>query len=100
LILSFLNSEAKLSTYSQAIFASKLFPSHLNYSQDVPRHIRGVHVSVYFGLEEIIKSLPKRSKSPDLKDSYGRIALSYAAENGHKMLVKLLLATSKVDANT
>ena len=100
LILSFLNSEAKLSACSQAMFASKLFPSHSNYSQDVPRHMRGVHVAAYFGLEEIIKSLPKRSKSPDLKDSYGRTALSYAAENGHKMLVKLLLATSKVDANT
>jgi ankyrin repeat protein len=30
------------------------------------------------------------SNSPDVKDSYGRTPLSWAAENGHETVVKLL----------
>jgi ankyrin repeat protein len=37
---------------------------------------------------------------PNLKDSNGRKPLSFAAENGHKAVVKLLLATDSVDADS
>ena len=36
----------------------------------------------------------------DLKDSYGRTPLSWAAEKGHEAVVKLLVETGKVDVDS
>jgi ankyrin repeat protein len=88
LILDFLENEAKVSGSSQAMMASG---SYSDYSQDVPRQIRGVHLAAYFGLKEAIMALLKNGHDPDSKDNSDKTPLSWAAENGHEAVVKLLL---------
>jgi hypothetical protein len=88
LILSLLESEAKLSACTQAMNASKQYSLH--YSQNIAWHMTGVHVAGVFGLKEKMAFLFKNRHDPDSKDSYGRTPLSRAAENGHGAVVKLL----------
>jgi ankyrin repeat protein len=91
LILSFLESGAKLSACTQAMMASKHYSSRLYNSQQAPGHLTGLHLAAFFGLEEVINALLKKSHSPDLKDSYGRTPLSWASRNGQEVIVELLL---------
>jgi ankyrin repeat protein len=93
LILDLLESEAKVSAANQAMLASK---SRSGYSQRVPKQMTGVHVAAYFGLREALMALLKNGHVPDTKDSdtkddYGQTPLSWAAENGHEAVVKLLV---------
>jgi hypothetical protein len=89
-ILDLLESEAKVSASSQAMIASKRYAGHPGYSQEVPKRIRGVHLAAYFGLEKVITTLLKNSYDLYPEDSHGRTPLSWAAENGHEAVVKLL----------
>ncbi|KAI9771507.1 MAG: hypothetical protein M1840_002127 [Geoglossum simile] len=97
LIQNLLENETNVSAASQAMMA---FGSYFGYSQGVPRQMTGVHVAAYFGLVGTIMGLIKSGYNPDLKDSFGRTPLSWAAGNGHEVVVKLLLATEKVDVNS
>jgi hypothetical protein len=97
LILDFLKGEAKVSASTQAMMA---FAGYYGYSQRVPRHMMGVHLAAYFGLEEAILTLLKNRCDPNVKDNYGHTPLLWAARNGHKAVVKQLLDTGKVDADS
>jgi hypothetical protein len=88
LTLDFLESEAKVSSSSQAMLASK---GYSGYSQRVPRRMTGVHLAAYFGLKEAMMASLKNGHGLDSKDTYGRTPLLLAAENGHEAVVKLLL---------
>jgi ankyrin repeat protein len=57
----------------------------------------GLHLAAYFGVHEAANGLIRRRQSLDLKDSYSRTPLSYAAENGHEVVVKLLLLEKGVE---
>jgi ankyrin repeat protein len=91
LILGFLESEAKVSASSQVLIASRLYSDNSDYSQRVPRQMTGVHLAAYFGLTGVIMTLLKNRHNPDVKDTNGQTPLSWAAENGHEAVVKLLL---------
>ncbi|KAI9765690.1 MAG: hypothetical protein M1840_007248 [Geoglossum simile] len=95
-VIEFLEDTAKLEASSQALMALKDWPS---YSQRVPRRMRGLHIAAYFGIKESMKTLLGR-QLPDLKDSYGRTALSWAAINGHDGVVKLLLGKEGIELNS
>jgi ankyrin repeat protein len=43
----------------------------------------GAHFAAYFGLSETTIALLKHGHNPDVKDIFGRMPLSWAAENGH-----------------
>jgi hypothetical protein len=94
-ILNLLESRAKVSAASQAMMVEGDYP---DYSQGVPMEMTGAHVAAYFGLVDTIMGLLKKGHNPHLQDSYGRTPLSWAAENGHKAVVKLLLE-AKADVN-
>jgi hypothetical protein len=85
LILSFLESEAKVTTSTQAMMASDY-----EYNRK-PTQMTGVHLAAYFGLAEVTTALLKNGHDPDSKDSNSRTPLSWAAGNGHEAVVKLLL---------
>ncbi|CZR65340.1 related to nucleoside phosphorylase [Phialocephala subalpina] len=87
LVLKLLESEHKVSGCSQAMMASGSYPG---YSQRVPEQMTGLHLVAYFGVDKAVQFLIS-SDSPDPEDSYGRTPLSWAAENGHEAVVKLLL---------
>ena len=91
LILDLLESEAKVSGSSQVMIASKPYWHSSGYSQSVPGLITGVHLAAYFGLRDIVIALFRKRHDLDVKDSYGRTPLSWAAENGHEPVMKLLL---------
>ncbi|RYP43045.1 hypothetical protein DL770_011882 [Monosporascus sp. CRB-9-2] len=90
-VFGFLESKAKVEASSQALMAVKRWSWHSKYSQEFPRQMTGLHLAAYFGVENLAGFL-LGSNGPDLKDSYGRTPLSWAAANGHETIVKLLLA--------
>ncbi|KAF9771951.1 hypothetical protein IL306_010380 [Fusarium sp. DS 682] len=90
-IISFLKSQAKVEASCQALMAAKRFSSDPNYSQHLPRKMTGLHLAGLFGLSKAADTLLRLEYSPDLEDTYSRTPLWYAAQNGHKAVVELLL---------
>jgi ankyrin repeat protein len=90
-VVGFLESELKTEAASQALLAIKRYSGHSKYSQEVPRQMTGLHLAAFFGVYRAANILIIRGQSLDLKDSYGRTPLSYAAEKGHEAVVKLLV---------
>jgi ankyrin repeat protein len=100
LVLMFLESEAKVEASSQVIMASRLYSIHSQYqwdSQRIPRQIKAVHLAAFFGLSEAMKRLLACRHCPNLKDTYNRTPLWYAASNGHENVIKVLLGENGVD---
>ncbi|CAI6339214.1 unnamed protein product [Periconia digitata] len=99
-ILSFFEHDALVSASSQALIASKRYPSDRNYSQRV-RGLTAVHLAAYFGLSDTLaKLLFIRDYSPRFQDGYNRTPLLFAAMNGHDTTVAMLLTNRQVDPNT
>jgi ankyrin repeat protein len=96
LILSFLESQAKLSASSQALMASK---SYNGYSQRIPRLLTPLHIAAYFGLKDITIYLLENGYDPNLQDTHGQTPLSWAAWNGHEAVVKLLIGEHNIQAD-
>ena len=90
-VIGFLESESKTEAASQSLRAIKRYSWQLDYSQDFPRQMTGLHLVAYFGVHEAASTLIRRGQRLDLKDSYGKTPLSWAAQNGHEAVVKLLL---------
>ena len=49
-VLNFLQSKTKVEAANQALLAVKRWPGHLNYSQEVPQQVQGLHLAGYLGL--------------------------------------------------
>ncbi|KAL7799230.1 hypothetical protein V8C37DRAFT_367055 [Trichoderma ceciliae] len=90
LILDFLNNKAKVSAASQAMLSSRGVP--------LGSRMVAIHLAAYFGLESIATNLFERGHGINVMDSQGRTPLSWASENGHQGVAKLLLDSgAKVD---
>jgi ankyrin repeat protein len=97
LILGLLESEAKVAGASQAMRGPRKYSSR---SQTAPRQMIGVHVAAYFGLREAMIALFENGYDLDARDAYGGTPLSWAAGNGHKAVVELLLAKEGIDPDS
>lgn len=103
-ILSFLGARLKVEAACQAMMAVKvelyLTSRHYRqYSEEVPRDVSGLHLAAMLGLPEFVKALMSLGIDPCLRDGWTRTPLHWAAENGHREVVELLLATDGVDPN-
>ena len=93
-VLRFLHKKGQVKASSQALLTA---PFYKNYSQEFPRNMTGLHLAAYFGLHETVADIEQDNM--DVKDSDGQTPLLWAAKNGHKAVVKLLLAAEGVDVN-
>ncbi|KAK1762458.1 ankyrin repeat-containing domain protein [Phialemonium atrogriseum] len=89
-VTDLLENQAKVDALSQALLAVG-HRVHSNYSQSVPKRITGLHLAAYFNLEEVANALLERGSGPDLKDTYNRTPLLWAAEEGHEAVLEILL---------
>ncbi|KAI1113474.1 hypothetical protein F5Y14DRAFT_441857 [Nemania sp. NC0429] len=116
-MVSFLQKPAAVEA-SYQVLCVKRTVQMWSYSEVSPKRITGLHLAAYFGLEEVVASIPGDSNAkdirngheaivklllatkrvnPDLKDIYSKTPLLKAARNRHKAIVKLLLATKRVN---
>ncbi|KPM36223.1 hypothetical protein AK830_g10354 [Neonectria ditissima] len=93
-ILSFLDNHNKLASPNQALFRSTRWSFQHQFR---PVHLTAMHTAAYFGLGDIVVSLLQQNHNPDTRDICGRTPLWFAAENGHVIVVKILLQTSGVE---
>ena len=90
-LIGFLECKPKIEAASQALIAIKWRTEGLNVGYNVQKQMTGLHLAAYFGIQEAAHILLQRWQDVDLSDGYGRTPLSYAAENGHEAVVRLLL---------
>ncbi|OBT60884.1 hypothetical protein VE03_09675 [Pseudogymnoascus sp. 23342-1-I1] len=87
---NFLQRKAQVQASTQVLLAKK---GGGRYSLTYSREMTGLHLAAYLGVEKGVQHLLGISIL-DEKDEYGRTPLSWAAENGHKAIVKLLLVNN------
>ncbi|KAJ2993973.1 hypothetical protein NUW58_g1677 [Xylaria curta] len=97
-IVSFFRKPAQVEASSQVLMTGPR-DGMRGYSQWAPKQVTGLHLAVLFGLSEVVATLPK-DLEVDAEDSHGRTPLSWAAENGHEAIVKLLLDKEGVDPDS
>jgi ankyrin repeat protein len=66
----------------------------------MPTNMTGLHLAAYFGLLKTMTALLNDKYYLELKDSYGKIPLSWAAKNGHELAVSLLFRIDSVKADS
>ncbi|KAJ6009169.1 hypothetical protein N7522_004185 [Penicillium canescens] len=87
-VTDFLNCEPKIDASSQAF----LYYGFHNDARFVKNPgMTGLHLASVFGIGEAIKIMLHQGAEINAADQDGRTPLSWAAENGHELVVKLLI---------
>ena len=69
--------------------STTLFCDHIGYNGSAPE-FSPAHILAHCGLHQLFIDVPSFLQTADSKDSHGRTPLSWAAERGHEVVVKLL----------
>jgi ankyrin repeat protein len=99
LAIRFLSDINTLDACVQGLWAKKLSPNHFEYSQRFPKQFAMLHVAACFGLEGVMQQLIQLGHETNVKDSYGRTPLSWAAQDGCDAVVRILLE-NRADPNS
>ena len=97
-IPGFLGNEAQVSASSQVMMVSE--NRYVDYSQNVPKQMKAVHLAAYFRLTRLTGILLEHRHPSDCRDSYGRTPLSQAAGRGHEAVVRLLVERDDVEIDS
>jgi ankyrin repeat protein len=97
-VAGFLRKKAQVEAASQVLMAIKHSSTHIEYSQQMPEKLTGLHLAAYFGVHEAAQLLVE-TENINARDSYGRTPLSWAAEHGHEAIVRLLLDSDKIEVD-
>ncbi|GMF88283.1 unnamed protein product [Aspergillus oryzae] len=74
---------------------------YANLGRNLPHDATTLLIASCLGLADIVNVLARETVEFNSQDSgYGRTTISWAAENGYEAVVKLLLATGKVDIDS
>ncbi|KAN0098242.1 hypothetical protein V8E51_013905 [Hyaloscypha variabilis] len=84
----------------QAMVAGDVKEGGKGYSQRVPRRVTGLHLAAYFDLRGAMEALLGDGCEVDARDTDGKTPLSWAAEKGSEMAVRLLLEQEEVDPSS
>lgn len=102
-VLSFFETERLVATYHCFVedvdFRLYKFDEHDPESVQ-PTQFDIIHFAAYLGLVNVGSALLESGHSPLAQDSKGRTPLTYAAHNGRRNFVHLLLNTTSIDINT
>jgi ankyrin repeat protein len=91
LVMHFLEKKEHVETAGQVLLAPRRTASR-GYEIAGTFGTTPVHLSAYFGLLDAAKELLLKGYPSDEEDSAGCTPLSYAAENGHREVVSLMLS--------
>jgi ankyrin repeat protein len=98
--LSLLLDTNRLSVMSQVLFMSKRRNHPRVAVREEGKGFSGSHWTARFGLLPLLEQWIDKKYEIDQRDLSGRTPLSWAAENGHEAIVKVLLDTGKVDVDS
>lgn len=96
-LLRFLQDEAKAKRYGELMLVNEPYID----SGDIGSFglMMGTHIAAYLGLHDILASLLERGMATNSSGPANRTPLSFAARQGHQMVVGLLLSRADVDVN-
>ena len=97
-LIKFLEKKCQVQASAQALYVVTSSWSR-EYSKEFPKKVTALHLIAYFRTEHVARAFLANGTT-DLKDDNGETPLSWAAKYGHEAVVKLLLATGKVDVDS